>query len=216
MADLDPRQVLRGGYDRIAARYAHWVADGPVDTAAVHYLQNLVEDLRPGAQVLDLGCGGGDRWPPLVDQFTLTGVDISFQQLRRARDVLPHARLIQADMTRLELPPAAFDAVVSLYAFNHLPFGELPHVLTSIAGWLRPGGLLLANMGTRHNRGTFEAGWLGVRMYFSGYTVDRSQAFVRAAGFQIQSAREETLWETIDGRTTPARFLWIVAEQPVT
>jgi hypothetical protein len=53
-------------------------------------------------------------------------------------------------------------------------------------------------------------------MYFSSYAVDRSQAFVRAAGFQIQSAREETLSETIDGRTTPARFLWIVAQQPVT
>jgi len=162
MADLDPRQVLRGGYDRIAARYAHWVADGPVDTAAVLYLQNLVEHLRPGAQALDLGCGGGDRWPHLVDQFTLTGVDISFQQLRRAREVLPHARLIQADMTRLELPPAAFDARL----FRCTPSitcrsASSPDVLTSIARWPRPGGLLLANMGTRHNRGTFEAGWLG-------------------------------------------------------
>ena len=84
--------------------------------------------------------------------------------------------------------PAAFDAAVSLYALNHLPFGELPDVLTKIAGWLRPGGLLLANMGTRHNPGTFEADWLGARMYFSSYAVDRSQAFVRAAGFQICGA----------------------------
>jgi ubiquinone/menaquinone biosynthesis C-methylase UbiE len=215
MADLDPRQAMRDGYDRVAARYARWVADGPVDTAAVQHLHTLLDHLRPGAHVLDLGCGGGDRWPQMDDQFTLTCVDISFQQLRRAREVLPHARLIQADVTRLELPPAAFDAVVALYAFNHLPFGELPDVLTKIARWLRPGGLLVANMGTRPNPGTFEAGWLGVRMYFSGYAVDRSQAFVRAAGFQIQSAREETLWEATDSRTTPARFLWIVAQLPV-
>jgi cyclopropane fatty-acyl-phospholipid synthase-like methyltransferase len=119
-------------------------------------------------------------------------------------------------MTRLELPAAAFDAVVSLYAFNHLPFGELPDVLAHIARWLRPGGLLVANMGTRHDPGTLEADWLGVPMYFSGYGVRRSQAFVSAAGLQVQSVRVETLWETTDGRTAPARFLWIVARQPVT
>jgi Periplasmic binding protein-like domain len=32
MADLDLRQAMRDGYDRIAARYARWVADGPIDT----------------------------------------------------------------------------------------------------------------------------------------------------------------------------------------
>jgi cyclopropane fatty-acyl-phospholipid synthase-like methyltransferase len=171
--------------------------------------------LPRGAHVLDLGCGGGDRWPH-HDQITLTGVDISFQQLRRAREVLSSARLIQADMTRVELPPAAFDAVVALYAFNHLPFGELPHILARIARWLRPGGLLLANMGSSHNPGVVEPDWLGVRMYFSGYAVDDSQAFLRAAGFEIQSARQETIWETIDGRTTPARFLWVRAQRPLT
>jgi cyclopropane fatty-acyl-phospholipid synthase-like methyltransferase len=202
--------------DPRAARYAQWAADGPVDTTAVQHLQHLVERLPPGARVLDLGCGDGDRWPHQADQFTLTGVDLSFQQLLRACEVLPHARLVQADMTRLELQSAAFDAVVSLYAFNHLPFRELPHVLTRIARWLRPGGLMLANMGTSHNPGTFETDWLGVRMYFSGYPVDRSQAFVRAVGYQIQSARKETLWETIDGRPMPARFLWILAQRPVT
>src|SRR5205807_1656637 len=85
-----------------ADRYARWVTDGPIDRVAVHHLRDLVERLPRGAHVVDLGCGGGDRWPH-HDQITLTGVDISFQQLRRAREVLPSARLIQADMTRLDL-----------------------------------------------------------------------------------------------------------------
>lgn len=214
--ERDPGQVLRRGYDRIAARYARWVADAPLDTAALEHLRALEERLPPGAHVLDLGCGGGDRWLRCAGEFTLTSVDLSFQQLLRSRELLPRARLLQADMTRLEFAPAAFEAVVSLYAFNHLPFGDLPQLLENIARWLTPGGLLLANMGASYNPGTFEPDWLGVRMYFSGYSTETSQAFVRAAGLHIQSAREETVWETIDGRTTPARFLWILAERSPT
>src|SRR5436853_5442192 len=120
MAEADPRRVLRTGYDRIAERYARWMADGPSDAPATRHLQNLAHRLRPGAHVLDLGCGGCDRWSHLAEHpSALTGVDISFEQLRRARQSLPDARLVQADMTRLELLSARFDAVVSLYAFNH-------------------------------------------------------------------------------------------------
>jgi hypothetical protein len=53
-------------------------------------------------------------------------------------------------------------------------------------------------------------------MYFSGYAVDESQVFVRTVGLDIQSARQETVWEAIEGRTTPARFLWLRAQRPVT
>jgi SAM-dependent methyltransferase len=124
MADVDPRQVLRTGYDRIANRYARWIADSPTDLTAVRYLRQLAERLPRGARVLDLGCGGCDRWSGLiaVHPFALTGVDISSEQLRRARANVPGALLVEADIARLELASSSgFDTVASLYAFNHLP-----------------------------------------------------------------------------------------------
>ena len=57
----------------------------------------------------------------LAARFQVTGVDVSAEQIRRARAAVPEAEFIQADFTALELRPESFDAVVSFYAFNHVP-----------------------------------------------------------------------------------------------
>ena len=214
-SEPDPRRIVRAAYDRIADRYASWVRSAPTDTTVEEHLATVGERLPAGALLLDLGCGSGHRLLQLADRFTITAVDISFEQVRHARKLLPHARILQADMTRLEFVPTSFDAVTSLYAFNHLPFGELPGLLNRIAGWLRPGGLLVANMGTTWNPGSFEADWLGAPTYFSGYDAGTNRALLEAAGFQLVTARDETLWETIGGQTRPARFFWVVAQRPI-
>jgi ubiquinone/menaquinone biosynthesis C-methylase UbiE len=51
----------------------------------------------------------------------MTGVDISAAQLALARQHVPNATLIQADMMALAFPPASFDAIVALYSLIHLP-----------------------------------------------------------------------------------------------
>jgi ubiquinone/menaquinone biosynthesis C-methylase UbiE len=57
----------------------------------------------------------------LAARFQVTGVDASAEQLRRARTAVPQAEFVRADFTALELEPESFDAVVSFYAFNHVP-----------------------------------------------------------------------------------------------
>jgi SAM-dependent methyltransferase len=85
MADTHPSRIVQGGYDRIVDRYACWISSSPPDTTAETSFNALAGRLDAGALVLDLGCGGGDRIRPLADRFTLTAVDISFQQLQRLR-----------------------------------------------------------------------------------------------------------------------------------
>jgi len=97
------------------------------------HLALFAERLPAGAHVLDLGCGNGRRLVHLADRFTITAIDISFEQVRRARQLMPYARIVQADMTRLEFTPTSFGAVILPYAFNHLPFGKLPALLHRIA-----------------------------------------------------------------------------------
>jgi hypothetical protein len=65
-----------------------------------------------------------------------------------------------------------------------------------------------------HNAGTFEADWLGVRIYFSGYDVATNEEFVHAAGLRIEVARLEPVWETLRGETKPAHFFWVLAQRP--
>ena len=83
----------------------------------------------------------------------MTGVDVSAEQVRRARDAVPEAKFVQADFTTLELEPESFDAVVSFsYAFNHVPRS----FQSAIIG--RPDGTsqrrIRANVGASNSRGT--------------------------------------------------------------
>jgi hypothetical protein len=52
-------------------------------------------------------------------------------------------------------------------------------------------------------------------MYFSGYAEDEGQVFLRTAGFDIQSARVHTVWEKTERGSKAARFLWTVAQRPL-
>jgi SAM-dependent methyltransferase len=82
---------------------------------------------------------GGQRLAHLAEQFQVSAVDISPQQVRRARQAVPRAPVLLGDTTRLDFPSSSFDAVTVFYAFTHLPHGERPSLLVRIGGWLRPG-----------------------------------------------------------------------------
>jgi SAM-dependent methyltransferase len=207
----DPRQVVADGYNRIAERYAQWTRDEVIDEARPRYLSLLLDSLPPGADLLELGCGsGGPTTSELADRFRLTGVDISERQIELAEALVPSATFVCADMTHLALPTASFDAVASFYAFNHLPFGELPNLLIKIADWLRSRGLLVAALSRRYDPGTVVADWLGAPMYFSGYSPEESQALAVAAGLSIVTMQAEPIIE--NGH--PTEFLWLVARKP--
>jgi protein-L-isoaspartate O-methyltransferase len=146
---LDPKQVVEEGYDRIAEQHLEW-AQGTREEERARYTAVLLDALPAGAEVLDLGCGAGlPTTRALAQRFRVTGVDISARQIELARQHVPQARFIQADITQLDLPPASFDGVAAFYSIIHVPREEQPQLLQDIATWLRPGGLLVAVMGTQ-------------------------------------------------------------------
>jgi SAM-dependent methyltransferase len=205
---VDPREIVVDGYDWIAERYADWAANSVVDEVRPRYVSLILDRLPPGADVLEMGCGGGGPTTrQLAERFTLTGVDISARQIELAQQNLPSARFIHADLTELELLPASFDAIVAFYTLTHLPYGELPGVLQNIGSWLRPGGLFVATLSAHADPGTIEPDWLGAPMYFSGYSIEENRQFVERASLHIESAQVDTIFE--DGE--PVEFLWVVA-----
>ena len=149
-ASSDPRkQLVESGYDRIAERYLAW-AGGIDDPGRARMLDLLLERLPPGGDVLDLGCGAGvPSTVRLAERHRVTGVDISQEQLRLARERLPHAELVHADLASVEFPDASFDGVTCFYALGHLPREQLGGVFRSVRGWLRPGGWFLTSLASR-------------------------------------------------------------------
>ena len=132
-----------GSGEENVRRYAGWVAE-------------LTALLRPGARVLDLGCGAGiPATRRLCDRgLQVVGVDCSAVQLKRAQRLVPAAALVQADMAALDFAPASLDAVVSFCALIHLPVSDQRQVFGRIRGWLRPAGLFLAIVGAQPWTGT--------------------------------------------------------------
>jgi SAM-dependent methyltransferase len=204
------KRIVEQGYDRIAERYAKWAAHVWSDERA-RYTDLIVISLPEGADVLELGCaGGGPTTQALAARFKLIGVDLSARNIELARQNVPNAMLLHADMTELEIEPASFDAVVAFFSIIHVPREEQPGLLAQIARWLRPGGLFVATMGARATEDGYEEDWLGAPMYWSHFDAETNLGLVEEAGLTIASSTLETADE--DG--APVTFLWVVARKP--
>ncbi len=116
------KDVVRAGYDAIATEY---MAARHLDPRQVSFLQDLPDRLPGTAQVLDAGCGAGvpvTRW--LSERFSATGIDISGEQIRLARRLVPEATFLCHDIAAIDFPDESFDAICSLYAVIHVPRGR--------------------------------------------------------------------------------------------
>jgi 2-polyprenyl-3-methyl-5-hydroxy-6-metoxy-1,4-benzoquinol methylase len=184
----DPREVVRRGYDALSVRYEQWGGE----TKYRPWLSELRERIPAGGAVLDLGCGSG--LPVARDLaavgYRVTGVDISEVQIRRARELVPQAEFVRADVTAIDFTPASFDAVICLFVLIHLPLEDQPPLLAGIASWLRPGGLFVATTGYRAWTGVDE-NWLGggVPMWWSQADAATYRSWITQAGLSIE--REE-------------------------
>lgn len=206
----DPRRIVADGYDAIAERYYAW-SDARPSATRLRWLARALELIPEGADVLELGCGGGvPMTRALAAGRRVTGVDISARQIELARAAVPEATFVQADMTGLDLAPASFDAVVAFYSLTHVPRTDLPALLASVHGWLRPGGTLIASMGAQDGPDEVEADWLGAPMFFSHYGAKKNRAIVRHAGFEL----EEAVVDAEPEDRHDALFLWVVARRP--
>jgi ubiquinone/menaquinone biosynthesis C-methylase UbiE len=197
-ADLsasESKEIVRKGWDQVSTVYrppasttdafGHGLGDYD------EWLRPLIESISRNSEVLDLGCGCGvPVAASLAAHFQVTGVDISDVQIGRARLLVPQARFVPGDMTRIQFPPRSFAAITCLYALIHVPLAEQRPLLERLFGWLVPGGLVLLTTGETAWTGT-EENWLdsGARMYWSHADGDSYEEWLRAVGFTILDRR---------------------------
>ena len=165
-------------YDRAADRYDHFrelwlrLAGGGAEAAM---LADLEEVLRPGAKVLDAGCGTGvlaRSMRAIQPDIELTLVDLSAEMLARASDV--PGEHVQGSVLELPFADDTFDVVVSAWVIETVPDPMLAvseylrvldtdgHILYTFCSL--PGGWF-----SRHG-----SGWLqrAVRRGFAGHFLD--------------------------------------------
>ncbi|WP_251329482.1 class I SAM-dependent methyltransferase [Haloplanus pelagicus] len=182
---MDP-DAIRRAWDAIATTYAR--RRDPTGSDA-ELLGDLRDSLPPAPTVLDIGCGDGARTLANLPAGSI-GLDISRRGLELARETVPGARLVQADMTALPVRTDSVDAVTAYHAVFHVPRERHPDVYREFARVLRPGGSVLLTLPS----GRFETvrnGWMGGRMFFSSPGRERTLAALREAGFS--ALRTETV-----------------------
>ena len=200
--------IVRAGYDRIGPRYREWSQHSPV---RLRWVEHLLSLLPEDSVVIELGCGSGEPATRLLaDRHRVVGVEASYQQVRLAQTAAPQALLVQADLTRLVVAEESVDAVAMFYVLGHVPAAEHAPLLQRIAGWLRPGGVLLtsAPLGGGDD---VEDDWLGVPMFFGGIGEEATRKALVAAGLSVET------WEVVEedeGHGRVVRFLWLVARKP--
>lgn len=235
----DLKARLKEAYDAIAPTYNAWTESH--HRFRMHYLSKLLQHLpslkgshdpnpdpddherKPALAALELGCGCG---VPVTEALLsaggggngihVTANDLSATQLALARqrvgdDDPPRLRWVQGDMMDLDFPPASLDIVVGMYSVIHLPREEQRVLMGRIAGWLRPGGVVLVNFGREEMEGMVMERWLGEEkgwMYWSGLGEEGTVEMVRGAGLEVVM-REVSK----DEGGTDAEFLWVIARK---
>lgn len=147
---MSAKKVFEGVFSRHAAAYRDRLASATARGEA-RGRARLVEllDVRPGARVLDLGCGPGVLTFPLAEatggEGLIVGVDLAEGMLALARAAgPPNLALARMDIERLGLGDQVFDAVACGHALQFCP--DLGAALREARRVLRSGGRLAASV----------------------------------------------------------------------
>ena len=145
-------------------------------------IDDLLAELPPNPDVLDVGCGDGARTLANLPTGSV-GLDISRAGVEMATDRVPDARLAHGDMANLPFAADTFDGITAYHAVFHVPLDEQPAVYREFARVLRPGGRLLATVpGGRFE--TVRSGWMNGRMYFASPGTGEIRQSLTDAGFR--------------------------------
>lgn len=150
---MDVAEVLAGltraSFPRSAAQDPVWLLENMMGPCSVWLTESLASRLMlaSNARVVDLGCGKAMSSIFLAREFGVhvTAVDLwvsahDNQQRINAAGLDEMIQPVHADAMTLDLPPATFDALVSIDAFHY--FADQPGSVEALSRLVRPGGKL--------------------------------------------------------------------------
>ena len=189
---------MQNPYDLIAEQ---WHANKRPPAYVEHvlrYVGRVLEGLPKGVKILDLGCGTGEPIASHIAQrgYRVTGVDESQEMLAIAREVLPEAELIHADMVSIDISEQ-FAAAVAWDSMFHVLRKHHADIYHKLANCLEPGGRILLSVGGSapaedESVEGFTSEMFGQTFFYSGYAPDVARKLIEDAGFEIE------LWEVDD------------------
>jgi SAM-dependent methyltransferase len=196
MTEIEQAPTARSyGADYFTSLYGARPRQTPADKLRDALIRRTLHAFIDQGRLLEIGCGFGYLLGSFDRRFERYGTDISAHAVAFARDKLPDAHVVVADIQDGIPFAGAFDAIIAINVIEHLSAPEA--ALDAIAAHLRPGGIFVAHLPTISSR---LAGWFYSRSYARDVThVYRPSGaafndLVTRAGFRILRARYFPFW----------------------
>lgn len=124
-------------FDRLAPQ---WDADMIRYDDVIDKILDIAQ-VRSGVDVLDVACGTGVLFPDYLKRNvgSLTGIDISSEMVKIAREKFPDVQVLCGDVEDAKFQKQ-FDCIVVYNAFPHFPDPE--KLIATLSGMLKQGGTL--------------------------------------------------------------------------
>jgi len=142
-----------------------------------------------GNKIIDLGCGTGrDAEVFVKDNFDYLGIDSSKEMLKIAKERVAGGRFELMDLRSIHLPLESFDGFWASASLLHFPKKEVPTILKSFHNLLKNNGVGFISL--KEKRGMDEGvikeeKCEGIERYFSFFTEEEMDNFLKNAGFSI-------------------------------
>jgi cyclopropane fatty-acyl-phospholipid synthase-like methyltransferase len=178
-----------------------WVDGRESPAAAVRHLVDVVAQeaqIKPGAKVIDIGCGYGATARQLAQQYgaEVTGVTLSSAQYDYAQSVTAGSNptYLVADWLSTDFSPQSFQVAVAIESSEHMPDRE--EFFCRVHNVLQPGGrLVVCAWLSREAPSLLEASWLLRPICDEGRiphlpNLKELIASAKAAGFELLNSQE--------------------------
>jgi SAM-dependent methyltransferase len=154
------------------------------------YLDAVASGLEPGAEILDLGCGGGEPIARYFIErgFNMTGVDAAPSLLAKCRRRFPAMRWVEHDMRMLDLG-RHFDAILAWNSFFHLRKNDQRTMFDVFERHARPSALLLFTSGP--GEGEAIGSLFGHELYHASLSSGEYESMLAEHGFAIVTHKAE-------------------------
>jgi trans-aconitate methyltransferase len=137
---VNPRELAKT-YDKVAAA---WQAKHDTSRYGLAQLERAIELCSTRNRALDVGCGAGGRMIRVMQSagFDVTGIDVSAEMVRRARETHSDLDVVHDDICEWETDNR-YDLIVAWDSNWHLPLDHQRPVVAKLCSWLAHNGVLL-------------------------------------------------------------------------
>lgn len=191
---------LKSTYNKIAE---DWHRDHEKDDWWQDGVDIFISFLKPGAKILDAGCGGGITSRYFIERgFILTGIDFSEKMIEISSRESPRGDFFVMDMRDLKKLTEQFDGICAKASLLHFEKKEIPKIIEEFLKKLKNGGFLyVAVKGGRveqkDERVIAENDYgYDYQRFFSFYTLPEMVKYFTDGGLKLVSQKVSKLGNT--------------------